>query len=387
MPAADQPETERDTAIDEQQARNMTDAGIDECLLLLRSSKILIEQLQKSLASLQHAQAPPHDQPSLNLLKTAAQVLKSNVTKLSLLAITAPFTPSAVSTQLKSLHNSILPSLATSAILIAAEIHPDLFVKDCSNLVRAALTETKGLLETIEQRAKAKSIQSQPADADKQGVTEATGRVWAACDVLIKFAEDGVPGFLIKKADQWLALMKDAVQELQEWDPEELVDDNLFGESLSDEDNAEDSRAGVKDGDEVTVAAGVKEQALKVLQRIPQSIHVLIKQRLAQLSQIEPTILSQQSKVLNLVLGNVRRISESIDESAEAVYMGNPELCLKKAGEARAIAIDTIQAVVKPWQGTNGFAQSETKQDIYMQRALIWIQQVDTEGLQRTKPS
>lgn len=362
----------------------MTDAGTDECLLLLRSSKVLIEQFQKSLASLQHDQATSHDQPSpLTLLKAAAQALKSTVTKLSLLAITTPFTPSAICTQLKSLHGTILPPLATSSVLISAEIHPDLFAKDCLNLARATFVETKAFLETIEQRAKAARTQSRVSDDDKQGVMESTGRVWAACDALVKFSEDGVPGFLVKRAEQWLALMKDAVQELQEWDPEELVDDDLFGEGLSDDGSATSPSAEVRDADEVTVAAGVKEQALKVLQRIPQSIHVLIKQRLAQLSQIEPTTVARHTKTLDLVLKNVRRISESIDESAEAVYMGNPELCLKKAGEARAIAIDTIQAVVKPWQGTND--ATETKQDIYIQRALTWIQQVDPESVQQTK--
>ncbi|RMD42997.1 hypothetical protein DV735_g2080, partial [Chaetothyriales sp. CBS 134920] len=122
-----------------------------------------------------------------------------------------------------------------------------------------------------------------------------------------------------------------------------------------DEDEKERAR------DRATISAGVKEQVLKVLARIPQSVHVVVKQRLEKLGggggggqqQLPPDVRAR----LDPALTSLSCISELIDQSAEALYLANPELCLKKAGEARALTIEF---------------------DKYVKRALDWIRQVET---------
>lgn len=366
-----------------------SDARTD-CSTVLVTSLALVDQFQKSLSSSVSTNADSsssgeHPSPLL-LLKTAAESLKSTTTKLSLLSITPPFTGSAIVSLLKPLNDSILPSLVTAALLVTPSQFPDAFASEASRISNGVLSELRGLLILIDSRAKSLTLTEEVPLAEKQSITEATGRVWENCDAIILFANAGIPSFVVKKAEQWLALMKDAVQELQEWDPEEDVDDDLFGDDDdADSDDGSDQESGDKSGgkdqDEATIAAGVKEQVLKVLSRVPQSIHVVVKQRLAKmppdLLETSNNTMTQNKTTINDILKNARHVSECIDESAESMYMGNPELCLKKAGEARALTINVVESVLQPWRpSTDG---KEAKEDAFIKRALLWIQQVDTK--------
>jgi len=354
--------------------------GQQACLSIIATSLALTDQFQKSLHTTPAKQnettetSTRHPSPLL-LLKAAAESLKSTTTKLSLLTITPPFTGTTITSLLKPLNDSILPSLVTATLLVTSDSYPESFAAEATRLTKVTLSEIRSLIELVNHRAQDGKPKSAIDTAQKQYVTEATGRVWESCDAAVEFANNGVPGFVVKKAEQWLALMKDAVQELQEWDPEEDVDEDIFGDAESqEEDDGEDKGKGQ---DEATIAAGVKDQVLKVLSRIPQSIHVVVKQRLAKMPSTErDQVDSKHKKVLDAIIKDVRQISECIDESAEAMYLGNPELCLKKAGEARALTIDVVEAVVPRWQQPVS-GSAESKEDIFIKRALAWIQQVE----------
>lgn len=371
----------------------MTSSTHTDFLRTLTTCTALIKQFQKSLNANGSATAIAGDHPSpLLLLKAAAESLKSSTTKLSLLCITPPFTDSAVISLLKPLNESILPSLVTAALLVTPASFPDAFAAEANSLANAALAELLSLLVLVERRANDGKSKSEPGKDAKQAVTEATGRVWSSCDEIIKFSKEGIPKFVTKKAEQWLALMKDAVQELQEWDPDEDVDEDIFGDAGSDDDDAGPTTYTdkVRDHDQATIAAGVKDQAIRVLSRIPQSVYVVVKQRLAKMpvrirtgeQQLEP----KHKEVLENIIKLVRVISECIDESAEGMYMGNPELCLKKAGEARALTIEVVESVLSPWESASQDTEP-TKEDIFIKRALAWIQQVDANTSNSVKPS
>ncbi|KAK5105146.1 hypothetical protein LTS08_001420 [Lithohypha guttulata] len=354
-----------------------------DCLKSLSTTLALIDQFQKSLdsnkSSERTATASGDHPPSLSLLRAAAESLKSTTTKLSLLCITPPFTESAVKPLLKELNNSTLPSLVTATLLVTPAKFPDSFAAETRRVASSTLSELTPLLALIQQRAQDGKPKSEPSKSEKQAVTEATGRIWEKCDEAIKFVSDGIPGFVIKKAEQWLALMKDAVQELQDWDPEEDVDEDVFGLAGSDDEEDSSTFTGKgKDKDQATIAAGVKDQVSKVLSRVPQSIHVVVKQRLAKMPanvrRGDKELSSKDKQTLNSITKNVRNISECIDESVEAMYMGNPELCLKKAGEARALTIEVVVSVVPPWESPTPGTEP-TKEDMFIKRALAWIEQ------------
>lgn len=242
------------------------------------------------------------------------------------------------------------------------------------------------LLRLVETRSRDDSPQRELPEGEKKMFTEAVGRVWDDCDRLGLLAKEGVPGYVLRKSRQWLDLMKDAVKELEEWDPEENIDDeDPFGEALSDDEDSNEAEANdtSDDNDRAAISAGVKVQALKVLNRIPQSIHVVIKQRLEKLDlRTQPS--SPMMNDLDTILKRNRHISELIDESAEGMYLGDLELCLKKAGEARAITIEVVESVIQPFVSTaSSPTNTETKEDKYIKRALDWIMQVDTGSYSR----
>jgi hypothetical protein len=311
----------------------------------------------------------------LLLLEAAVTTLRAQVTKLSLLAITAPFTPSAVTTCLNPLNESILTSLLTASLLTTSELTTASFSTECRNLAAVALRDLQALLKLLEERNAAADPTVELSEPGKRAVTEATGKIWNDCDRLLPLATGGVPAYVVRKSLQWLDLMKDAVKELTEWDPEDDVvdDDDLLGLAQSDNENSDDTGEKIN-SDRAAISAGVKEQALKVLSRIPQSIHVVIKQRLEKTlagNDRSPDVLSKMDGVLS----KIRHVSELIDESAEGMYLGDLELCLKKAGEARAETIEIVESVASPMVKSS---QPDSKEDKYIQRALEWIRQVDT---------
>lgn len=343
----------------------------------INTSLTLCERFSSSLQPNGLVEVPVEnsDSPSpLLLLGAAAAALRAQVTKLSLLGITSPFTPSALTTCLLPLNESVLTSLVSAALLTTPENFTSAFSSECRVSASAATRELQGLLRLIQERGQTKNYKSEVSDREKKSFTEATGRIWDACDKLKILANDGLPGYIVRKSQQWLELMKDAVKELEEWDPEEEIDDeDFFGEELSDDDDAvTGSDKKDEQNDRAAISAGVKDQALKVLSRIPQSIHVVIKQRLEKASPSQNSSLDERSH-LGTTLTQIRRISELIDESAEGMYLGNLELCLKKAGEARAITIQVVESVLP----VN--VDVETKEDKYIKRALEWIQQVDAK--------
>ncbi|KAL2434855.1 hypothetical protein ABEF95_009507 [Exophiala dermatitidis] len=356
----------------------------------LQTSLILCERFATSLApnaSVDIPTAKPDEPSPLILLNAAATSLRSQVTKLSLLAITTPFTPSAITTCLTPLNESILTSMVTAALLTTPERFTPSFSAECRMLAASSMHDLQNVLRLLEKRSQKRDVQAELSSVEKKAFTEATGRVWDSCDKLVPLASEGVPGYVVRKSKEWLDLMKDAVKELEDWDPEDDIDDHdLFGEALSEDGSLDQEEEDAKNSDRAAISAGVKEQALKVLNRIPQSIHVVIKQRLEKIGSADELSKDQMARLDKLLKHN-RHISELIDESAEGMYLGDLELCLKKAGEARALTIQVVESVLQPFQQVdNDGAHVETKEDQYVKRALSWIQQVDPGGQVPIKP-
>jgi Grap2 and cyclin-D-interacting len=361
--------------------------------LAITTTIALTEQFLTSLSPTASVRGTPtvdgDSAPSpLALLNASAKTLKAQVTKLSLLTVTAPFTLAAVAACLKPLNDSILPSLTTATLLTTAELFISSFASECRDLSQATLHELLGLVKLVEERSIDAQRSREISESAKKNVTEATGRVWECCDKLDNFSAGGLRSFVVHKCRQWLDLMKDAVKELTEWDPnDDIDDDDIFGCSQSDDDTT--STSGHEDGEKSTdraiISAGVRDQVLKVLTRIPQSVHVVIKQRLDKLPSSVSNSPSMDTKNrLGETIRRIKNVSELIDEAAEAMYMGDPELCLKKAGEARAETLEIVQSALQPFEESAiASSQVESQENKYLQRALDWIRQVEATKLEQ----
>lgn len=157
-------------------------------------------------------ETPPNP---LHVLRDAAKLLRAHTTKISLLAINKPFTPTAITKVLKELSGTCLPAMMSAVQICEQEkaTWGTTMGKEVQNRVRRAFHEMENLLQEVQ------SI----AGGNGQGATNArdslssTGVVWEACDALVELEKMGIAGLAVLKAEQYRETIKDAILELQEW--------------------------------------------------------------------------------------------------------------------------------------------------------------------------
>jgi len=377
----------------------------------LTTTFALLEQFSASIAQLTDQSSLPAEEhlPSLTqsplaLLSASTASLKAQSTRLSLLTLTPPFTPSAVSKILSALNSSVLPSLLTAALLIVNEDHKYTasFNAEVRSFVKVILRDLHTLISCVEERSKHANPKEQLGEQQKHNIKEAVGRVWESCDGLVALADGGIGAFIVKKAEMWLGLIKDAVEELEEWDPEEDGVDGLFGEDALQNEHAGDEAEEVSTGPEIT-----KASVMRVLTRVPQSLHVVVKQRLRKWQWESPSsrdsfegkasetggtssdhdyqLLQDQHVTADHVLRGMQEVSETVDEMAEALYMGQLIRSGKLVNDVWKATVDVVAAVrnSNEYHTTHGSGidvveeQKETSEDKYIRRALDWIKVVE----------
>ncbi|KAL4902847.1 hypothetical protein BDW74DRAFT_58540 [Aspergillus multicolor] len=323
--------------------------------IVLKTTLTLIEQFQSTLSTTQTNSTPAasekdKDLDPLPLLSTSSTALKSHVTKLSLLAINSPFTPSAVATTLSTLNESVLPSLVTAALLITPESHTRTFQTEIRVLTGTALKELSLLIKEVQIIAEEKAEKKSLDQAEKNAVTAVAGRVWDACDVLVDIAAKGVVGLLVKRAEQYRDLVRDAVEEIEEWDPDEegdeffddLLDGDRNGFTADGEDDADED-----EDDEGSVALHArKKDALRILKPVAQIYPAIIANRLRK----APVPLAPGDVgTLEEVMRNLQRIPDHIDEVAGALYEDDPGKFTRQLRKTKERAFKAIELVVLPW--------------------------------------
>ena len=287
---------------------------------------------------------------------------------------------------LNALIDSVLPSLVTASLLTNAETYTASFSAEVRNVVASTLRDSRTLLGLVEKRGGDGSPNLAVDGGRKQAITEATGRVWELCDELVWLGTKGLGGFVARKAEMWLGLIRDAVEEIEEWDPEDdehedggggLLGGDEEEEDDDDDDDDDHDQTGEEENNKVDMTEA-KTGALKVLSRIPQSIHVIVKQRLHKGFPQTHNLSNGQRETVTVALGVVKSISECVDEVAEALYTSDIELCRVKVEEARMLTIQLVEAVLKPWDASP--SAIETREDVSVKRALDWIRPVELKG-------
>lgn len=336
----------------------------------------------------------------LQLLSTSSTLLRSQVTKLSLLAINTPFTPSALSTVLTAVNDSVLPSLVTAALLVTPDEHTKAFTNEVRVLTKTVLKEFSTLVEEVRRIAKKNEQQDTKKDeelpqSEKDTVTTATGRVWDACDSLIQLVGKGVVGFVVRRVEQWRDLVKDAIDELAEWDPdEEDEDDDLLldgddddeiesvKDTARDENEDEDQE---RDDKETTTAAlhAHKKTALRSFKPIGQIYPAIISNRLKKGAlTASDTTLPPRAHIAKLesLISDLQAIPGHVDEAAGSLYesdIANSVLYLRKAKDC---AEHAIRLVTFPW-GVEGKQADETgageQEDKFTAWSRTWLKVMD----------
>ncbi|OTA96249.1 hypothetical protein M434DRAFT_393096 [Hypoxylon sp. CO27-5] len=214
---------------------------------LVNSSTGLISQLESFLHSIavnkaSEATAPPSSSPttdsidSLSLAHDSATLIKAHTTKLSLLIINEPFTPSAISKVLRELVAGPIPALASAVQICDADKYTAVARQDLAWRCYRVLKELKSLIEIIPLNGKVLPNAQKNGTKGDKGSMAATGVIWAACDDVILLKKLGFAGLLVQKVEEYRDTLKDILEELKEYSEE--ADDDEDDDGSSDADQA-----------------------------------------------------------------------------------------------------------------------------------------------------
>ncbi|PWY77972.1 hypothetical protein BO83DRAFT_376941 [Aspergillus eucalypticola CBS 122712] len=351
----------------------------------LTTSVTLLEQFQGALASSSSDISSSTDlsaKDALPLLSAASTTLKSQATKLSLLTITSPFTPSAATSVINALNESVLPSLVAAALLVTPAHHTKAFQSEVHALTQTALKETTVLLQEVQTVAnKAEDAQKKEgglSQSEKDAVTVAAGRLWDSCDVLIDIAAKGVVGFVVRRVEEWRDLVRDAVQEIEEWDPDEEGDD-FFDDLLSDdgkgkgdEDDEEDEEEEDEDEEDTAALHEQKKSALRILKPVSQIYPTITANRLKKSSD-SPSLVGK----LEALMKYLQQIPGHIDEVAGALYEANTEKSLEYIRKTKDCAVKAVDLASLPLEMTDSADAPQEKEDKFTTWARTWLKVMD----------
>lgn len=227
---------------------------LEELSSLIDSAVTLIQSLEVSLkdvvdsnsdsgpsADKWAASRSPEDDPKsldcLALARDSATLVKAHATKISLFIITEPFTPSAILTVLRQLIQEPIPAIASAVQLCHADSYTKLIRRDLAWRCGRVLKETRELIQKIPKDGKVLPQEKRDGPSSAKGgkgSIMATGVLWNVCDEVINFANLGVVGHLVHRAEHFRDTLKDVMEELKEWSEEQ-------GEEGDDDDDSDDA--------------------------------------------------------------------------------------------------------------------------------------------------
>ncbi|KAK0508674.1 hypothetical protein JMJ35_008950 [Cladonia borealis] len=322
----------------------------------LSSTKALIRSFQ---AALQSPTPPPsviQDPPNpLALLSDASQILKAQTTKLSLLILNKPFTHSAITFILKSLSNNCLPGLISALEICPATKYTRLLHQHIRSTLLKVMRELLSLIASI--------------PSDEHGIETSTGRntlastgvLWAECDKMVELASKGLVYLATQRTEDHHGLLKDAIQELEEWDPDEDTDSDT--DSLS---SNKQKPASTPTADNISSAieelhissiANLRKSTLLTLRTVRVIYPALKKRRISTFpnitsaSTLESLPTSADIDALDSLVDQAKGFTDAADEIAGALYEGDVEQVERRLRALRESAEGCAIGVKTGWKG------------------------------------
>ncbi|KAI9700789.1 MAG: hypothetical protein M1836_002158 [Candelina mexicana] len=343
--------------------------------LTVISTLSLINQFTTSLTT---AHTSPPTQPTTNapnpldVLHTTATLLRAQTTKLSLLILNKPFTPSAISTILRDVSTSCLPALMSAVEICDPEKYSKILHNEFRLRVRRVLQEFAGLLGEIPIDD---ANDDGGNDAAKRDQLAFTGVVWEACDSLIALRNEGLVGVVVKKAEDWRAMIEDAAAELKGWAEDEADSDE------EDEDGTDSAGVGSQDGingDDGGIPEDTNFDSIfgttRTLPTGPSPLRTQLELSIAKLSLIQilyqaiikrrlkilPTLLISSSAssprsvttpIVDELVTHLSIIPSETDELASAFYELNHKDATERYNRIIQVAKDAASVVEVNWNG------------------------------------
>ncbi|KAK4158853.1 hypothetical protein QBC43DRAFT_328269 [Cladorrhinum sp. PSN259] len=359
--------------------------------LVVSNAVSLINQLEPVVSGLATRSAEAAEEltgtgalDALALAHDSATLVRAHATKISLLIINEPFTPTAITKVLRELVGGPVPGLAAAAQTCTAERYTQVIRQDLSWRISRVLKELKELLLRIPKDGKILVDGKKNASAGAaggKGSIATTAVLWAACDDLTAFAKRGFAGNLVYKADQLRDTLKDVMEELKEWGEETADGDDDDDDDEEDEDNdeADDGVAQVTAGLQSASISSVQdtqamlddlmnsqqyiprddpdkirerlESCLKRLRLITLLYQAAAKRRLKLLPHVPPTSDTNVPARLDEVFAVLKRIPDRFGNLAMAFYELDPAEIDQLMDQCFFDAFAASELLVKPWDG------------------------------------
>jgi hypothetical protein len=341
----------------------------------LKSLKATVESVSSLIAQLLatiKTESPIRDEEgakevnAINLAHDAATLIKAHSTKLSLLIINAPFTPTAIMTVLREVSSGPLPALASSVELCDPRIYSKVMRSELQWRVEKVLTEIRSLIGDIPLDGKVLSNDRKNGTGAGmgKGSLAATGVVWGACDEVMELRKLGIGGLMVRKVEQYRDTVKDALEELQEWGEEtseEEEEDELHEEAVNENGSYNPAQDAIDEmfqdqrhipADDVHKIRERLECALRRLKLINLLYQAIIKRRLKTLPAIHHTSDSTHiTASLDQLMPLISRIPDIIDDLASAFYsLDDPGINTRMA-ECFSTASAAAEMLCMSWEG------------------------------------
>ncbi|KAK3303100.1 uncharacterized protein B0T15DRAFT_539127 [Chaetomium strumarium] len=316
---------------------------------------------------------------ALSLAHDSAALIKAHATKISLLIINEPFTPTAITKVLRELVASAVPSLAAAVEVCAPERYTRGIQQDLAWRAGRVLKELGELLSRIPKDGKVLSDSKKNASAGAvggRGSIATTGVLWSACDDVMAFAKRGFAGNLAHKVDQLRDTLKDVMDELKEWS-EEVDDDDQEDDGESDEDDdgvaqvtsdlGSSSISATRDTQDILDDLMNSQRSIprndpdKIRERLESCLKRLrlttllyqaaVKRRFKPLPHLPPASSSDIPARLDEVVPLLKRIPERFGSLAMAFYELDPAEIDRLMDECFFDAFAASELLVKPWEG------------------------------------
>jgi hypothetical protein len=317
---------------------------------------------------------------ALSLAHDAATLIKAHATKISLLIINEPFTPSAITKVLRELVTSPVPSLAAAVEACVPERYTWGIQQELAWRAGRVLKELEQLLLRIPTDGKVLSDNKKNASAGAaggKGSIATTGVLWSACDDVMAFARRGFAGNIAHKVEQLRDTLKDVMEELKEWGEETEDDDEDSGDDQSDEEDSSVAQV-TSDLEASSISATRDTQAIlddlmnsqryiprddpdRIRERLDSCLKRLrlttllyqatVKRRIKPLPHLLPDSHSDIPARLDEVMSIFKRIPERFGSLAMAFYELDPSEIDRLMDECFFDAFAASELLVKPWEG------------------------------------
>jgi hypothetical protein len=221
-------------------------AALQSLETLIQTAGTLLKQLQDVLGEIRNnpdaASAPATSSASttpldaLALARDSATLIRAHATKVSLLIINEPFTPSAVSSVVRELVTGPIPGLAASVQACDSNAYTLVFRRELAWRCQRVLSGLAELLQKIPKDGKTLAKDNEGFGASGKGSIASTGVLWSACDSVVSLANGSVGGFFVLKMNEWKDTLNDIMEEMKEWGDEEADEED---EDEDDDDEAD----------------------------------------------------------------------------------------------------------------------------------------------------